>query len=75
MFCLDVVIVSRCISTTNVFLWGSSWFCIDVFVLLACRYVIAFSRGLCFLCCVVLCLLCGGCESETEQNKGISHTV
>jgi hypothetical protein len=49
MFCLDVVVVCRCVSSTDVFLWGSSWSCIDVCVLLACRYMIAFSPCMCSL--------------------------
>jgi hypothetical protein len=37
MFCLDVVVVCRCVSSTDVFLRGSSWSCIDVVcVLLTC---------------------------------------
>jgi hypothetical protein len=50
MFRLAVVVVYRCVSSTDVFIWGSFWSCVDVVcVLLACRYVIMFSPCLCFL--------------------------
>jgi hypothetical protein len=66
MFCLGVVVVCRCLSSTHVFLLGSSWSCIDVTCdLLACRYMIAFSHCLCSLYSgEILCLVCGGCATS-----------
>jgi hypothetical protein len=67
MLYLDVrvIVVSGCVSSTDVFLWGSSWSCTDVVcILLACRYTIACSPCLCSLCLEeILCLVCGGCEN------------
>jgi hypothetical protein len=64
MFCLDVVVLCRRVSSTDVFLWGSTWSCIDVVcVLLACRYMIAFSPCLCSLYLEEgLCLVRCGCK-------------
>jgi hypothetical protein len=42
MFRLDVVVVCRCVSSTDVFLWASSWSCIEACVLLPYRYVTVF---------------------------------
>lgn len=43
MFCVGVVVVCRCVSSTDVFLWGSFWSGIELIcVLLAYRYVITF---------------------------------
>jgi heme exporter protein D len=54
MFCLDVAVVCRCVSSTDVFLSGSSWSCIDlVSDLLACRYMGAFSPCIWEKCCVL----------------------
>jgi hypothetical protein len=59
MFYLDVVVVCRCVSSTDVFLWGSYWSFIDeICVLLACKYVIAFLPCLCFVFFDKCCLLC-----------------
>jgi hypothetical protein len=65
VFCLDVVVVHRYVSSARVIIWGSSWSCVDVIcVLLACKYVIASSPCLCSLCLgEVLCLVGGGCET------------
>jgi hypothetical protein len=30
MFCLDAVVMCTCVSYTDLFLWGSSWSCIDI---------------------------------------------
>jgi hypothetical protein len=30
MFCVGVEVVCRCVPSTDVLLWGSSWSCIDV---------------------------------------------
>jgi hypothetical protein len=67
MFFLDIVVMSRCVSSTNIFIWGCSWSCINVYVvcvLLACRYMI-FSPCLYSLYLgEVLCLVCGACETD-----------
>jgi hypothetical protein len=64
MFRLVVIVV--CVSSVDVLLWGSSWSCIDACVLLACRYVTAFSPVLCSLYLEeVLCLIC----ADVSKNK------
>jgi hypothetical protein len=71
MFGLDVVVVCKNISSTDVLLWGSSWSCTEVVcVLLACMYITAFSPCLCYLYLgEVLRLACGGCETgETDRE-------
>jgi hypothetical protein len=66
MFCMDAEVVYRCVSSADVFLWGSSWSCIAVVCsLLACRYVTAFSPCLCSLYLgKELCLVSGGYETD-----------
>jgi hypothetical protein len=56
------------VSYTDVFLWGSSRSFIDViYVLLACRYMIASAPCLCSLYLgEVLCLMCGDCETDVR---------
>jgi hypothetical protein len=65
-FLLDVVVVCRCVSSTDVLLWCSSWSCIDaVCVLLASRHMIAFYPSLFSLYLgQVLCLVCSGCKTD-----------
>jgi hypothetical protein len=75
MFCLDVAVACRFVSSTNVFLWGSSWSCVDVIhVLLVCRYMTAFSPCFCSLYLgEVLCIVCDGCETELIFNLRGEH--
>jgi hypothetical protein len=58
------------VSCTDVLLWGSFWSWIDVVcVLLACRYMTAFSPCLCSLYLgEVLCLVFVGCETTKKDS-------
>jgi hypothetical protein len=50
VFCLDIVVACRRVSSTDVFFGGSSLLCIDVvYVLLACKCVIEFYPCSCSL--------------------------
>jgi hypothetical protein len=73
MFCLDAVIVCRCVSSADMFIWGSSWSCIDIWVVsvcLACKYMIVFSPCLCLL---YLGEVCGGCEPIASQIHSVHN--
>jgi hypothetical protein len=77
IFCLNIIVVCTCVSSTDVFLCGSSWSCIDVFVLFAFRCRVVFSPCLCSLYSGdVLCvLLCGGCGTVKYSSFFLNRIV
>lgn len=73
MFCLVVVVVCRRLS----FIWASAWSCIDVAcVLLASRYMIAFSPCLCSLYLrEVLCPARGACQAFSSNERVNAYQI
>jgi hypothetical protein len=68
MFCMDIMLCV-CVSSIDVFLWGSCWSCNDVvYVLLACRCVIMYSPLYSLYLGDVLCLVCGDCETVRNDE-------
>jgi hypothetical protein len=71
MLCPDVVVASRCVSSTDVFVWDSSWSCTDTScVLLDFMYMIAFYPCPCSLYFgEVFCLVFGGCGTVSVKPE------